>query len=81
MQILSKDVEAFCVHVQKILIVMWDNKVIQSWIICTYLQILNRDVDFFAYLHRNSLINSDLYNSLKIRGSILFTIVLLDFVL
>ena len=39
-QILSRDVEDFCVHAQKFLILILDNKVFQHWIICAYTQIL-----------------------------------------
>ena len=47
-QILSRDVEDFCVHAQKFLIMILDNKVFQHWIICAYTQILNRDVEDFC---------------------------------
>ena len=47
-QILNRDVEVFCVHTQKFLIVVLDNKVFQRWIICAYMQILNRDVEVFC---------------------------------
>ena len=47
-QILSRDVEDFCVHAQKFLIIILDNKVFQHWIICAYTQILNRDVEIFC---------------------------------
>ena len=47
-QIVSRDVEVFCVHAQKFLIVILDNKVFQRWIICAYKQILNRDVEVFC---------------------------------
>ena len=40
MQILNKDMEVFCLHEQKFLIVILDNKVFQLWIICAYTQIL-----------------------------------------
>ena len=48
MQILNRDVEDFCVHAQKFLIMTSDNKVFQHWIICAYTQILNRDVENFC---------------------------------
>ena len=49
-QILNRDVEDFCVHAQKFLIMTSDNKVFQHWIICAYMytQILNRDVENFC---------------------------------
>ena len=47
-QILSRDVEDFCAHAQKFLIMILDNKVFQHWIICAYTQILNRDVEVFC---------------------------------
>ena len=53
-QILSRDVEDFCVHAQKFLMKISDNKVFQSWIICAYTQILNINVEVFAYVRRNS---------------------------
>ena len=37
----SRCVETFCVHPQKFLIVILDNKVFQRWIVCAYTQILN----------------------------------------
>ena len=43
----NRDVEDFCVHAQKILIMISENKVFQNWIICAYQQILNRDVEVF----------------------------------
>ena len=55
-QILNRDVEAFCVHAQKLLIVILDNKVFQRWIICAYTQILNRDVEVFC-VHAQKLLN------------------------
>ena len=36
MQILTRDVEDFCVHAQKLLIVLLNNKVFERWIICAY---------------------------------------------
>ena len=47
-QILSRDVEDFCVYAQKFLIMISDNKVFQRWIICVYTQILNRNVEDFC---------------------------------
>ena len=47
-QILSRNLEDFCVHAQKFLIMILDNKVFQHWIICAYTQILNRDVEDFC---------------------------------
>ena len=47
-QILSRDVEDFCVHAQKFLIMISDYKVFQHWIICAYTQTLNRDVEDFC---------------------------------
>ena len=38
--------EDFCVHAQKFLIMILNNKVIQHWIICTYTQIFI-DVEVF----------------------------------
>ena len=38
----------FCVHAQKFLIMISDNKVFQHWIICAYRQVLNRDVEDFC---------------------------------
>ena len=55
-QILNRDVEVFCVHTQKFLIVILDNKVFQRWIICAYTQILNRDVEVFC-VHAQKLLN------------------------
>ena len=49
-QILSRDVEDFCVNAQKFLIAILDNKIFQNWIICAYTQILNREVEVFAYM-------------------------------
>ena len=54
-QILSRNVEDFCVRAQKFLIAILDNKVFQHWIICAYAQILNKYVEVFAYVRRNSL--------------------------
>ena len=52
-QILSRDVEDFCVHAQKFQRMILDNKGFQHWIICTYTQILNRDVeDFCVHAHK-----------------------------
>ena len=46
--------EDFCVHAQKFLIVILDNNVFQGWIICVNTQILNRDLEVFEYMRRNS---------------------------
>ena len=45
--------EDFCVHAQKFLIMISDNKVFQHWIICAYTQILNKDVEVVVvfFLH------------------------------
>ena len=45
MQILSRDVEDFCVYAQKFLIMISDNKVFQHWVFCAYTQILNSDAE------------------------------------
>ena len=55
-QILSRDVEDFCVYAQKVLIMISDNKVFQHWIICAYTQILNRDVEVFCVRAQKFLI-------------------------
>ena len=44
-QTFSTDVEAFCVHVQKFLAVILDNKIFQCWIIRACTQILVTDVE------------------------------------
>ena len=53
-QILTRDVEVFCLRAQKFVIVILDNKVVLRWIICVYTQIFNRDEDFCAYERRHS---------------------------
>ena len=55
-QILSRDVEGFCVRAQKFLIMISDNKVFQHWIICAYTQILSRDVEVFCVRAQKLLI-------------------------
>ena len=55
-QIFNRDVEVFCVHAQKFLIVILDNKVFQRWIICAYTQILNRDMEVFCICAQKFLI-------------------------
>ena len=57
MQILSRDMEDFCVHAQKFLIMILDNKVFQHWIICAYAQILNRDVKVYCVRTQNTLMS------------------------
>ena len=54
----------FCVHAQKILIVILDNKSFQLWIICANTQIL---IGSGVFLRKCAEIpNKDLYNSLWI---------------
>ena len=62
----------FCVHAQKILIVILDNKSFQLWIICANTQIL---IGSGVFLRKCAEIpNKDLYNSLWICRSKLRTI-------
>ena len=52
--------EDFCVHAQKFLIMISDNKVFQRWIFCAYTQILNRDVkDFCVHAQKFLIMISD----------------------
>ena len=57
--------EDFCVHAQKFLIMILDNKVFQHWIICANrpTQILNRDVEVFC-VHAQKFLIMILDNSL-----------------
>ena len=54
-QILSRDVEDFCVHAQKFLIMILNNKVFQHWIICAYRlrKSLIETWKIFVYMRRN----------------------------
>ena len=64
MQINIRDVEAFCIFVQKFLIVILDNKVFQRRIICAYTQILRRDVEVF-YVHAQKFLVMNLDNKVS----------------
>ena len=52
----NRDVEDFCVHAQKFLIMISENKVLHNWIICAYTQILNRDEEVFCVRAQKFLI-------------------------
>ena len=51
-QILSRDVDFFCVYEQKFLKVILDNKVFQRWIICAYTQTPGIDVGFCIHAQK-----------------------------
>ena len=53
-QILSRDMEDFCVHAQKFLIMNLDNRVFQHWIFAHIRKSLIETWEIFAYMRRNS---------------------------